>query len=472
MRGCCCINCWKILYCPTISNVANEHPVIYAQTPLGVTSIMNKQLQSFLVLVVVLLRSVSNGNAAGFALIEQSASGIGNAFAGAAATAEDASTIFFNPAGMTYLPDNQLVLAGHAIRSDIEFNNYASHTSPLTGGKALLGGNGGDAGDWAYIPNVYFSKAVHPKIKLGIGLNVPFGLKTNYDNGWIGRYQALKSDLKTININPSIAYKVNDWLSLGLGFSAMWMQAELTNSVDFGTLLGASQKRDGQAELKGENWSWGWNLGAIFQVTQATRVGLSYRSQIHQNLEGNVTFTGVPRPLLPLFSTGPITAQIATPDNVSASIFHQMNEDWDVMADLTWTHWSTFKDLTPIRTSGLVLSNTPEHWNDAFRVSIGASYHLNETVKFRSGFAYDESPAPNEYRTPRIPDGDRYWLSIGANYKLSKETSFDFGYTHIFVNSSSIYKTTDVSVPSLRDTVSGSYSNSIDILSVQYTQSF
>ena len=191
-------------------------------------------------------------HAAGFALIEQSGSGMGNAFAGAAAVAEDASTIFFNPAGMTYLPDNQLVIAAHAVMPAVVFSNNGSHRSALTGGLATRGGDGGDAGDLALLPNLYFTKSVSDRIRLGIGVNAPFGLKTEYDDGWVGRYQALKSELKTININPSIAFKANDMVSVGFGVSAMRTEATLTNAVDFGSLcagfggcgIGASPQRN------------------------------------------------------------------------------------------------------------------------------------------------------------------------------------------------------------------------------------
>ena len=417
---------------------------------------MNLNTFAFNPAIAILLGSVGAAHAAGYAIIEQSGSGIGNAFAGAAATAEDASTIFFNPAGMAYLPDNQLVMAGHVIDSSIEFSDRGSLRSPLTGGLPTTGGNGGNAGNWAFVPNVYVAKAIHPKVKLGLGVNAPFGLLTNYDNGWVGRYQALTSDLKTVNINPSISYQATDWLSLGLGFSAMWAQAELSNAIDFGTLVRAPQRVDGLGVLKGESWGWGWNLGAIFQVAPSTRVGVSYRSQVHQNLEGIASFSGVPRPLAPLFPNGHVNAKLATPDSVSGSVFHQLDGQWDLLADLTWTHWSVFQDLTTVRTSGIPLSSTAEHWNDSFRASIGASFHYDENLKFRSGFAYDQSPVPNTYRTPRIPDSDRFWLSIGANYQLAQGTSLDFGYTHIFLANASINKTTDSSVAALRDQVSGS----------------
>lgn len=431
-----------------------------------------------------MLAHMAQANAAGFALIEQSASGMGNAFAGGGASAEDASTIFFNPAGMTYLPDNQLVIAGHAIKPSVEFSNDGSHRSPLTGGLATPGGNGGDAGDLSFLPNLYFTKAVSDNIRLGIGINAPFGLKTDYDNGWVGRYQALKSELNTININPSIAFKASDQLSLGFGISAMRADATLTNAVDFGTLLGVPalfQKRDGFASVTGNDWGFGWNAGAIFQMTDGTRVSVAYRSQVHQNLEGDVSFSNVPAvPALQAgFANGTVSAKLTMPDSASASIFHQVNDRWDVMADLTWTDWSKFQNLTVVRTSGVQagqpLSSVPENWDNAIRAALGASYRYSDALKTRIGIAYDESPVPSEFRTPRIPDNDRIWLSLGANYKFTPTSSLDVGYTHIFVKNTSLNKTTDVANPllaAIQDTVQGSYDSDINILSVQYSHTF
>ncbi len=416
-------------------------------------------------------------NAAGFALIEQSASGMGNAFAGGAASAEDASTIFFNPAGMTYLPDSQLVIAAHAIKPSAEFNNHGSHhaLSPLL---ATGGGDGGDAGDWAFVPNFYFSRAVSDKVRLGIGISAPFGLKTEYNDDWVGRYQAIKSELKTININPSIAFKASDQLSLGLGISAMRAEADLTSAVDFGTLLGAPHARDGKARLEGDDWGWGWNAGALFQVRSDTRIGVAYRSQVHQTLDGTVKYSNVPaalqaHPVLgPALANGAITAKLTTPDSFSASVFHQVNDQWDVMADLTWTHWSKFENLTATRPSGAVVTSVPENWDNTIRVSIGGSYRYNDALKARIGMAYDESPVPSEFRTPRIPDNDRTWLSLGANYKLTQAGSLDVGYTHIFVQDASLNKVTDTAVAALRDTLKGDYDSDVNILSVQYTHNF
>jgi long-chain fatty acid transport protein len=450
---------------------------------------MEKYIYS-IITTALLTGAAISAYANGFALNEQSTSGLGNAFAGGGAVAEDASTIFFNPAGMTYLPDNQVVLAGHAIRSSAKFNNSGSHSSS---GKATQGGDGGDAGDWGFVPNIYFSKALNENVRFGIGINAPFALKSDYDEGWVGRYQAQKSEINSININPSIAYKASDKISLGLGFSAMHMDAELANAVDFGTICAAAplggcgigatfQQNDGFARVQGDSWGYGWNAGAIFQIADATRLSLAYRSSVHQKLKGNADFNNVPAafalsPALTAgFANGSVSAELTTPDSASTSIFHQINHQWDVMADLTWTHWSNFKDLTVTRTSGVQagrsLSSVPANWDNTIRASLGASYRYNNALKLRTGLAYDQSPVSSEFSTPRTPFTDRTWLSFGANYRFTSTSSVDFGYTHVFVNNAFLNKTTDTSIAALRDTVKGSYDNNVNIFSVQFTHSF
>ena len=437
----------------------------------------------------LLTGAAASAFANGFALNEQSASGLGNAFAGGGAIAEDASTIFFNPAGMTYLPDNQLVMAAHAIRPSAKFSNNGSHSF---GGLPTQEDGGGDPSDWAFAPNLYFAKALNNNVRLGVGINVPFAYKTDYDKEWVGRYQALKTDIKTININPSIAVKVSEKLSLGLGFSAMYMDAEITNAVDFGTIcetglggcgIGAtSQKNDGFARVIGDDWGFGWNAGALFQINNATRLALAYRSAVHQKLKGNAYFSGIPAafvlsPALTAgFANGSVSAKLTTPDSASASLFHQINAQWDVMADLTWTHWSVFQDQTVIRTSGVLagrtLSSVPQNWDNTIRASLGTNFRYTNAFKLRAGFAYDQSPVSLEFRTPRTPNTDRFWLSVGANYRFTPNSSIDVGYTYIFVNDASLDKTTDTSIPSLRDTVKGSYIGNVNIISVQFTHTF
>jgi len=386
----------------------------------------------------------SAAHAAGYALIEQNASGLGNAYAGQAASAQDASTIFFNPAGMTMLPDRQVVLAGHLIKPQAEFNGAVT---PNIGG-----GNGGDAGGLAFVPNAYYAFRLTPDVHLGIGAFAPFGLKTDYDSTWVGRVHAIESELKTINVNPSIAWKLNDALSLGAGVSIQYIEATLTNATGAGLppVVGA---------VKGDDYGWGFNLGLLWKASDSTRFGLAYRSKIDHTLEGDLKMNGA-------VAVTPVYADVTLPDSASLSAFHRVNDRWDVMADVSWTGWSRFDVLNVVNAAGASVTSTPENWDDTWRVSVGANYRLNDRLTLRGGVAYDETPVSDRYRTARIPDEDRTWLAFGAQYRLSPQSLIDVGYAHLFVK--------DARIDELRPplTLSGEYDSAVDILSVQLTHTF
>jgi long-chain fatty acid transport protein len=411
------------------------------------------------ILLVGLLNIATHAHAAGFALIEQNASGMGNAYAGGSAIAEDASTIYFNPAGMTYLPDSQLVFAAHAIRPSADFIDNGS----IAGTGKPLNGTGGDIGDLALLPNFYYAKTISPKVRLGLGINAPFGLKTEYDSNWLGRFQGIKSELKTININPSIAFKVNDKLSLGAGVSAMRTSATLTRAVNFGA------GGEGSVVIKGDDWGFGYNLGAIYQFTPDTRLGIAYRSKVDQTLTGDAIFT---RPAAVPFATAPdgaISASATLPENVSLSVFTKANDQWDFMGDITWTRWSRFKELRILRDTGALLSLTPENWENTLRFSAGASYRYNQDIKLRAGVAYDQEAIKDQFRTARIPGNDRTWLSIGAQYKVSENSAVDIGYSHLFIKDAPI---DDNQTATANGRITGKFDGDVNILSVQYTHTF
>ena len=419
-------------------------------------------------------------SAAGFALIEQNASGLGNAYAGGAAVAEDASTVFFNPAGLSRISGNQLAVSGEAIGLSAKFQNQGS-TSLL--GAPLTGGNGGDAGGWAVVPNVYFATDIAPHWKFGVGINAPFGLKTDYDAGWAGRYQALESKVESININPSIAYQVNETVSVGAGMSAVYMKGNLSKAIDFGSIGAAlgvpgsnPQNQDGAVKFDGSDWGYGYNLGALFQVTPDTRVGVAYRSKIKEELSGGqASYSGVPAAFAasPLFSTTGAKASITLPESASLSAFSQIDSKWSVMGDVTWTKWSRFNELRLQFENGAPDSVTTENWKDTYRVSVGVSYQYGDSWKLRGGIAYDKSPVEDQYRTARIPDHDRKWLAVGASYKVSGAGMLDFGYAHLFISDASINhaETNSTGLP-VGGTLIGNYSGSVDILGIQYTHNF
>lgn len=422
-----------------------------------------------------------NSSASGFALIEQNADGLGNAYAGGAASAENASTVYFNPAGLTLLEGNQWVASLHVINPSVRFSDRNSTTA----GAPLSGGDGESAGHLTVIPNFFFSHELNDRTKFGFGVNTPFGLGTDYKAGWKGRYQALKSDLQTLNLNPSLAYKVNDTWSIGAGLDLQYAKAELSSAVDFGTLcvglLGAGacapsntlpQSADGTTKMTGDGWAWGYNLGILYSPTVDTRYGMAYRSHIDHKLRGDVRFTKpatLPAPLassLP-FSDTSAKADLNVPDIFSLSAFHQASKRWAVMADLTWTGWSRFNELRIRMDNGAPDSVTPENWHDTYRVALGALYRQSDAWSFRLGVAFDQSPVSDQYRTACLPDADRTWLAFGAQYRLSTNSRMDVGYTHLFV------KNADINITSAtRGNLIGGYQSHSDVLSAQYSQAF
>lgn len=436
---------------------------------------------------VALVGASTTAGAAGFALSEQNASGLGNAYAGQAASAQDASTIFFNPAGMTLLPGRQAVVAIHAIGPKAEFTNAGSTLAPL---QPSLGSNGGNAGGWAFVPNGYLSWQLTPSVFVGAGLNAPFGLKTGYTPEWVGRFHGITSEVRTININPSIAFKVNDMLSLGLGVNYQKIEATLSNAVNYSAaafgaggapLLGAigGAGAEGIAKIAGDDNSWGYNLGAMLTLSPATRVGLAYRSAIAHKLAGTVGFSNRPAALAGGIPDGAVTSDIKLPDSASVSVFHKANSQWDALADATWTGWSTVQTLNIVRATGLLLASTPLSYKDSWRVSIGANYHVNDAWTLRGGVAYDQTPVADFDRTVRIPDHSRTWLALGAQYRLSKATAIDLGYAHLFVSDPSISQCNATQaaanialVCAGKNTGTGSYSNNANIASLQLRMNF
>ncbi len=398
-------------------------------------------------------------HASGFAIIEQSVTGLGAAFSGSAAIAEDASTIFFNPAGLTNLEHAEINIAAHYIAPQSDFNDAGSR-SPF--GAALTGDNGGDGAKNAIVPNFYYSHPINKRTVFGLGIGAPFGLVTEYDDAWKGRYHAVKSDLKIININPSLAFKASDKLSLGFGINVQKINLELTQMADLAASSdpALSQTSDGKVQVEAHDWSWGYNLGVTFQATEATRLGLAYRSKISHTLKGdgsiasNASGSQVAR--------GAAKGKVSLPESLSLAFHHHVNEQWAVMADASWTRWSRFKELT-IRGQGTFPSSTkPENWSNTMRYGLGVSYLHNDKWTFRSGVAYDETPISDQFRTPRIPGEDRTWLAVGASYNYSKNIVLDAGYTHLFVNDPNISDIDDKGY-----SLVGDYEASVDILSIQ-----
>lgn len=474
---------------------------------------MKKQTFRLLPLTSALLLTglAQQAGAAGFQLIEQSGSGMGNAYAGAAAVAEDASTIYFNPAGLTKITKPQMVFAGHIISTSADFEDKGSSVNPaLTGGtvvKGSLTGSNDDGGGTAFVPNFYYARPINDKLVFGFGANAPFGLETDYEDDWVGRYHALNSAVQTVNLNPSLGYKVNEKLSIGGGVSIQYIHADLTSAIDSAAVclsaaasspalttedcvragLGpndvSNSAKDSKAELEADNVAFGFNLGVTYDFNDKTRVGVSYRSGIEQEAEGDADFTvgtelsavlpGINQGLSAvnsalLVDTG-ITATVDLPDSASFSVAHQATPKIQLLADVTWTGWSSFEELRIKYDSGQADSVTTEAWENTMRYSIGVNYDHTDKLRLRAGLAFDEEAIPDaEHRTPRIPGNDRTWIAFGAGYDYSDTMHFDVGFAHLFIDDTPSDHEDEGNGYHFR----GEYEGDVNILSAQMNWNF
>lgn len=406
-----------------------------------------------LVPALLLAAFAGSASAAAFQLLEQNASGIGTAYAGSAAVADNASTIFYNPAGMTLLPGRQVSLGVAGLRPVFKFRNEGSSGTGVTG-TLMNGGNGGDAGSWSALPNAYLSWQMNPQWFVGLGISSPFGLRTKYDDAsWIGRYHSLKSEISTVNINPSLAYRLSDKVSLGLGLDYQRIEAEITSLVPLATPYA----------VKGDDWTWGWNAGALFTLSEAMRVGVSYRSAVKHRLEGDRSLDG---------ATTAATADLKLPDTFILSVWQRVSDRWEAMGDLSYTNWSTVNQLNVYHGGpGPSPDVDPFNYRDSWRFAWGAAYKASDAWKAKFGIAYDRTPTTDGDRSARVPDNDRIWLSVGGQWKPGKDSTVDFGYAYIYVRDPSINNTRTFA-PGETANLRGKYDDSGHVLGVQYSQGF
>lgn len=417
---------------------------------------MNKMITPRLIPALIAVAFSGTASAAGFQLLEQNASGLGNAYAGSAAIAENASTIFYNPAGMTQLKGTSVSVGVNAIRPSFTFRNDASTNPTFMGGGAATGGDGGDAGGkWAPLPNGYLAYQINDQWHVGLGFGAPFGLATEYDKDWAGRYHSIKFDIKTYNINPSVAYKVNDVLSIGFGVNWQRIEAEYVKQA----VLGAGVSARVTNTLDGD--AWGWNAGATIQASPDTRIGISYRSTIKHKASGDQKFSAV------LGDTW-AKADVELPDTFIVSALHKLNDRWDLLGDVSWTGWSSIPKLV-IR-SGVTSDSLNLQFRDTWRAAVGANYKVNDAWKLKMGLAYDQSPVYEEkHRPASLPDNDRTWFSLGVQFAPSKTSTIDVGYSYLMVGSTKVANDESLT---RRGLLSGTYDAHAHIMGMQYSASF
>lgn len=348
--------------------------------------------------------------AAGFQLSEQSAIQMGRAMAGAGIVGDDLSAVHYNPAGMTLLSGTRMQATGTwvAVNLDYEGDSGQSENGRLKG---------------QIIPAGFITHQINDSLWAGLGLTVPYGMGTEYGEGWIGKSRGTESMILTFDINPNLAWKVNEKLSVGGGISLQYAKAELGMGMGMGPM---------QANVKGDSWAWGWNVGVMFQPVETVRLGLAYRSNISHNADGHTTFNNG---LVLTNIRSDMEVRIKTPDTITFSATWEATDALRLSGTARWSKWSNFHsldvqnlDLACPQFSSTVVEN---NWDDTWFFSVGADYKLNGQWTIRGGVAYDQGPVENQYRMAVIPDTDRVWFSGGASYKYTDNLTFDFGATYI-----------------------------------------
>lgn len=426
-----------------------------------------------------------NAFASGFQLREQSASSQGVSFAGVSAGGSDIGAMFFNPAALPLYSGLQFSLGASYVMPEAKFSQGVASRAPifLASARPIAGPNSHpDSAQDAVLPTFNVLWSATPDLKLGLTVNVPFGMVTEYNADFIGRYHAQKSDLKTLDIAPTVAYRINKQWSVGASFIARKAEAQLTNAVDFGAIGAAvgipgfvPGGSDGMASLKGSKWGYGYRAGLTYQPTEALRIGVSYSGPMTLDLDGTITYTGVPSILASSFKDGNASAEMKLPSTTSIGIHYEVSRKFSLQAEAARTDWSTFKELRVKFATGQADSVTNENWQNAWFLSLGGTYKLTEATTLRAGVATDQSATMDAYRTPRIPDADRSWLSLGLSHQVTKSLAFDCAYTHIFVKAAPIGLATGTNASSpdfFRGNLAGEFKSLINIFSVQARYTF
>lgn len=394
----------------------------------------------------VLSAPAADATAAGYQLRQQNAAALGTALAGSSAGAHGLADAFWNPAvsGRVERPTLSLSATYLGPRTEIE---DAGASTVL--GTAIAGSSrDDDVTPDTPVPALYAAVPAGERLRFALAVNAPFGLATDYPDNWVGRYHARETEVATINVNPMAAMRVHDDLTVAAGVFAQYFDARLTNAVDFGTLgqvrgvAGAAPgANDGRSELTADDWGVGFNLGLTATPLAGTRIGLAYRSRVDHGLRGDGDFTldgaGVGAALQAAtgaFSDTGIRADVTTPQIVSLGLSHDLTPELTALAELQWTGWSSFESLV-IRFDNPAQANdvTEERWQDSWFAALGLSYRPTTDWTLRAGVAYDESPVPDDTRTPRIPDADRTWLSLGAGFDPASWLHLDASYAHLFM---------------------------------------
>ncbi len=386
-------------------------------------------IRTGLMAAATLIVGASAANAAGFYIQEQSVRGLGSAFSGSTTTLNDASTVYFNPAGMTQLPGLQAQAGVHVIIPDSKVKDTGTTAGTAAG--LPLGGSAGNPYDATPVPNGFVTYQATNNLWVGLGVTAPFGLASDYGSTWFGRFDSTKTELAVIDVQPTIAYKINDQWSIGGGMNIQHASANLQNNV----VLGAGV--EGNSKLSGDDFGYGYSLGIQYKPWESTTFGLSYKSEVHHELDGDIEVKLLSGATVAAATSGG-SAKLNTPDHLTLGGAHKVTDRLTLQGQATWFGWSNFDQIQAVRDSGAVASTVQQNYQNTWAFAVGAEYMVNDAWTVRGGLQFDETPTTDEFRTSRTPDGDRTWVSLGATYGLNDKIDLDMAATYIDVEDGTI----------------------------------
>ncbi|MRI34077.1 long-chain fatty acid transporter [Endozoicomonas sp. OPT23] len=405
-------------------------------------------------------------NAAGFQVGEHSAAGLGRAFAGEAAIADDASVVARNVAGMSFLEGRTFTGAVSYIKPVVEIeNNVSGALSPLS-----PSGKDKAVANEAIVPVFYYVAPVNDKLSYGVGGFTNYGFTTDFSKSTGVTPAADYSEVMSYNLNASLSYKLQDNLSVGFGANAVYVKAQLTNTLGF-DIPTMGIKAGTLMDVKGDDWGYGWNVGILWEPVSGTRIGASYRSSVKTTLEGKAKSDIVNGTITPTDYNSKGSVDLELPSIAELSVYQQINENLAVHASYMKTGWSSFEEIVIDLDNGAKVVDK-QGYNDASRWAVGATYKYSKAWTLRAGYAYDNSPVGNVDRSFRIPDTDRQWYSFGAKYKLNSQQSIDLGYAFLKADKAKIEDEFEFAGNSLAKFEGEVVSGNAHIFSIQYNQTF
>ncbi|WP_110647937.1 OmpP1/FadL family transporter [Salinicola peritrichatus] len=417
-------------------------------------------------LAIVLIGATASGQAmaGAFQLQEQSVSGQGTSWAGRASNVQDATIVFGNPAGMSFLDRAQLTAGTHYIDASSDIRNQSgSQPQGMTGLTQTTGSEDGDMIPHKAIPFGYYVQPLDDRWSFGLGVYAPFGLITDYNDDFKGRYFGNYSEVEVITAQPTLSYRFNEQFAIGVGITYNTINGELESKTPNPTAPSAAG--DGTVNVDGDDEAWGYNIGLIYRPVESTTLGLTYRSKVDYTLDGDIhadNVFGYPDQN----ARGDASLDITLPETIDFSVTHQLDDRWTVMAGATYIRWSRFDELVVDNNLNIPVEEQQDY-EDAWQYSAGLSYQPNPQWVFRGGIAYDESPIKDSVRTVRVPSADRTLVSIGAGWTPIPDLTIDAAYSYIWEDRADV---------DLQDENGNSYQaeydNSLNLFGVQATYRF